>query len=204
MSIVVVEGMDFAGKSTVCRLLRVRLAAHGLQVTASRTSLARGVTPALIEALYQAPLPPLARSLAFHLAYLPDLRAALPGSRQVLLQESYVCRVLAYDQARGRCLLTWCARWLAVRLHRRVDLAVLLECPYGERRARCLAAGTVDRRDAARFSASRRPFEERLSMRLSQAARMAGYTVVPTAGSDPSQVAAQIAGLVLALPGLQR
>ena len=204
MSLVVVEGMDFSGKSTVCRLLRDRLTGHGLTVTASRTSLARGVMPALIEALYRAPLPPLARSIAFHAAYLPDLRAARPGGRRVLLQESYVCRVLAYDQARGRRVLAWCARYLAARLHRRVDLAVLLDCPYEERRARWQAAGTAGRRDALRFSTARRPFEERLSMHLSQAAHAAGYTVVPAGGRDAHQVAAEITALVLALPELPR
>jgi thymidylate kinase len=202
VSVVVVEGMDFSGKSTVCRLLRERLAGHGLAVTASQTSLARGVMPALIEAVYRVPLlPPLARSLAFHAAYLPDLRAALPGGRRVLLQESYICRVLAYDQARGRPMLTWCARHLAVRLHRRVDLAVLLECPYEERRARCQAAGTANRRDVVRFSASCRLFEERLSRHLSLAARAAGYAVVDTAAQEAHQVAAEITALVLALPG---
>jgi thymidylate kinase len=205
VSVVVVEGMDFAGKSTVCRLLRERLAGHGLAVTASQTSLTRGVMPAVIEALYRVPLlPPLARSLAFHAAYLPDLQAQLPGGRRVLLQESYVCRVLAFDQACGRRMLTWCARRLTVRLHRRVDLAVLLECSYEERRARYQAAGAAGRRDAVRFSASRRRFEERLSHHLSLAGQAAGYTVVHTGGREAHQVAAEITALVLALPGQAR
>jgi thymidylate kinase len=157
--------------------------------------------PVIIETLYRVPLlPPLARSLAFHAAHLPDLRAHCPPARRVLLQESYVCRVLAYDQARGRRMLTWCARRLTALLHRRVDLAVLLECPYEERRARYQAAGTASRRDAVRFSVSRRRFEERLSHHLSLAAQAAGYTVVHAGGRDAPQVAAEITALVLALP----
>lgn len=201
MTVVVVEGMDFAGKSTVCRIVAGLLADGGLQPAVSRTSLARGPMSALIGAVYRAPLiPDLARSLAYHLCYLPDLLARTPPGAgcRVLVQESYICRVLAYDRARGRRRLAWLAGRLSARLHRRVDVGVLLECPYEVRRERYAASGITWRRDDRRFSARRRQFDDRLSAELSAAARRAGYVVVPSAGHGAGQVAAEIARLVLA------
>lgn len=201
MTVVVVEGMDFAGKSTVCAIVVGLLAEHGLRPVTSRTSLARGLMPMLIEAVYRAPLvPALVRSMVYHLCYLPDLLAIMPSSssRRVLVQESFICRVLAYDRACGRRVLAWVAAKLSARLRRQVDVAVLLECPYEVRRQRYADSGTTWRRDDRRFSAQRRLFDEQLAAELSAAARDAGYVIMPSSGCDAEQVAVDIVRLVLA------
>jgi len=155
--------------------------------------------PALIEAVYLAPLiPDWFRSFLFHAAYLPDL---VGGRRRraetVTLQESYVCRVWAYDQARGRRWLALVARWLAGRLHRQVDVAVLLRCPYEQRRQRYLASGAVWDRDERRFAPGQVAAQQELEAALVRATSAHGYADIDTAERAAEQVAQEIADLVL-------
>lgn len=196
---VVIDGMDFAGKSTVCEEIAGLLAPEGIVVRRSTTSLTGGVMPALIRAVYRAPvMPDRLRSGMYHVAYVPDLIPRLPGvaARRLVLQESYVCRVWAYDLVHRRRMLGWVARWLAPRLHRRVDVGVLLRCPYSERRKRYLASGAVDGRDERRFSPDQFPVQQAMDAALARLAGRFGYRVVDTGGRTARQVAEQIIDVI--------
>ncbi|MFE5868794.1 hypothetical protein ACFQ6V_09090 [Streptomyces roseifaciens] len=198
---IVIEGMDFAGKSTVCTRLAAQLTATGITVRRSTTSLTGGIMPTLIEAVYRAPAwwPDRLRSTLYHLAYLPDLVPGHGRNREeqgLALQESYVCRVWAYDVAHGRRTLARVACWLTVRLHRRVDLAVLLQCPYPERAQRYRACGVVCGRDERRFAPQQRPVQEALEAALARLAGRCGYRVIDTSGRSAAEVAEEITGLI--------
>ncbi|MFE7995249.1 hypothetical protein, partial [Streptomyces shenzhenensis] len=101
MITVVVEGLDFAGKTTVCREVHDRLSEASVPVTDSLTCLTGGFVDRFLDLVYRAPrMPSLLRSALYHLGYVPDLLPAPRGGRRrrgVLLQQSYVHRVLAYD-----------------------------------------------------------------------------------------------------------
>lgn len=197
--IVVIEGMDFTGKTTVCAQTAALLTAQGIRVRQSTTSLTGGVMPSLIEAVYLAPqIPDRLRSFVFHAAYMPDLvRARQRRAEVVMLQESYVCRVWAYDHARSRRWLALVAQWLAERLHQRVDVAVLLRCPYEQRRQRYLASGVVWDRDEHRFAPSQITAQQELEAALFRTTSAHGYKVIDTGGRTAEQVAQEITDLVL-------
>jgi thymidylate kinase len=194
---IVVEGLDFAGKSTVCRHLAALLQGDGWRVRRSTTSLAGGLMPPLIEAAYRSPyLPDVARSMVYHLAYLPDLLLPTRTAPDVaVLQESYVCRVWAYDMARRRPRLEAAARRLAGPLHRRVDLAVLLHAPYEIRRARYLDTGVRNFRDEARFAPAARKGQQFLAQALERVATGCGYRLIDTGGQSAQDAAEEVAVL---------
>ncbi|MGW3957416.1 hypothetical protein ACWEKM_42540 [Streptomyces sp. NPDC004752] len=200
MITVVVEGLDFAGKTTVCREVHDRLSEASVPVTDSLTCLTGGFVDRFLDLVYRAPrMPSRLRSALYHLGYVPDLFPALRAGRGrggVLLQQSYVHRVLAYDLASRRNLLGWAADRLATRLAGQVDLFVYLECPLEERRQRYLRSSDPNERDDHRFSAARRPFEERLESELRALAAQAGYLVVENRDSDHRKTAARIVELI--------
>lgn len=200
MITVVVEGLDFAGKTTVCREVRDRLSEASVPVTDSLTCLTGGVVDTFLDLVYRAPrMPSLLRSTLYHLGYVADLFPASRGShrrRGALLQQSYVHRVLAYDLASGRRLLGWAAGRLAARLIKRVDLFVYLDCDLDERRQRYLLSGDPNERDDRRFSAGRRTFEERLERELRRLAGQAGYVFIENKDSDHRKAAARIVELI--------
>lgn len=197
---VVVEGLDFAGKTTVCREVHDRLSEASVPVTDSLTCLTGGFVDRFLELVYRAPrMPSLLRSALYHLGYVPDLFPAPRGGRRrrgVLLQQSYVHRVLAYDLASRRRLLGWAAGRLAARLAGRVDLFVYLDCPLDERRQRYLRSGDPNERDDRRFSAGQRFFEERLESELRRLAEQAGYVFIENKESDHQKPAARIVELI--------
>jgi thymidylate kinase len=197
---VVIEGMDFAGKSTVCDEIAALLRARGLQVHRSTTSLSPGKIPDLIKAVHQAEhIPDLVRSVLFHLAYLADLPTRIDVRRRaaVVLQESYVCRVWAYDLVRHRRCLAYAARRLATRLHQRVDLAVLLRCPYPQRRERYLAGGLVSPRDERRFAVDQRVQQDQLERALTDTTARLGYHIVDTDTDSTDRIARQLVDVIL-------
>ncbi|MFG2697208.1 hypothetical protein [Kitasatospora sp. NPDC048407] len=199
---IVVEGMDFTGKTTVCRHLAQLLNRQGTEVTRSTTSLTGGAMPALIEAAYRTPhLPDVLRSALFHLAYLPDLaiepvRRGEPATaaQQVWLQESYVCRVWANDLARNRRTLARSAACLAPVLHRRVDLAVLLHSPFEVRCDRYLRTEVRNLRDDHRFGPGA-GHHRQVENHLTHLAQQCGYHLIDTSTQPPHETAAQIAAL---------
>ncbi|BAJ27492.1 MULTISPECIES: hypothetical protein [Kitasatospora] len=203
---IVVEGMDFTGKTTVCRHLAEYLDQQGTTVVRSTTSLTGGPIPALIEAAYRIPhLPDPVRSALFHLAYLPDLAARPtppgghnPAGQQVWLQESYVCRVWAHDLARRQTVLARFAARLAPTLHRRVDLAVLLHSPHEVRHDRYLRTGAPNLRDDRRFGPDA-DHHRRVEEHLTRLAQGFGYHLIGTSEQPPHESAAQIAALLAEL-----
>jgi thymidylate kinase len=203
---IVVEGMDFTGKSTVCRHLGELLQRDGWQVRRSTTSLAGGLMPPLIEAAYRSRLlTDAARSTVYHLAYLPDLLLpARSAPRVALLQESYICRVWAHDDARRRPLLEAVARRLSRALHQRVDLAVLLRAPYDIRRSRYLSTGVANGRDEQRFSSDGREEQHRVETALERRAAQCGYQLIDSASCSPQETAQAIALLVRAAADADR
>lgn len=200
MITVVVEGLDFAGKTTVCREVRRRLTEAGTPVTDSTTCLYGRPVDRFLDVVYRAPrLPSLLRSALYHLAYLADLLpAARHGNRPggVFLQQSYVHRVLAYDRASGRRLLGRFAGLLARRLAGRVDLWIFLDCPLDERRLRYRRSGERNERDEHRFSTGQRPFEERLESELRHLAQQAGYLFIENTDSDHRKTTDRITALI--------
>ncbi|MFJ3234648.1 hypothetical protein [Streptomyces sp. NPDC086787] len=200
MITVVVEGLDFAGKTTICREVRHRLTTAGTPVTESTTCLSGGAVDRLVDTVYRARrLPSLLRSIVYHAAYVADLFPAAHsgrGSGGVLIQQSYVHRVLAYDRARDRPVLGWIAARLAGRLRRRVDLWIYLDCPLDRRRHRYRSSGECNERDEHRFSPGQQPFEERLEAELRGLAERAGYTFIDNTGDDHQGVVDRITALI--------
>ncbi|NJQ01085.1 hypothetical protein [Streptomyces zingiberis] len=200
MITVVVEGLDFAGKTTVCREVNARLSEASVPVTDSLTCLTGGFVDRLLDLVYRAPrMPSWLRSTVYHLGYVPDLFPALRAGRGrggVLLQQSYIHRVLAYDRASRRNLLRWAAQQLAGRLAGQVDLFVYLECPLDERRRRYLRSSDPNRRDDLRFSAAQESFEERLEFELRELVGRNGYLVVDNTHGDHRKTAARIVELI--------
>lgn len=203
--IVVIEGMDFAGKSTVCRLVAEGLTRRGVAATQSTTSLTGGLMPKLISAVYQVEgLPPRLRSATYLACYLPDLiPTRRHGPDRVLVQESYIHRVLAYCRAREWPILAAAASVLTVRLTAQVDLAVLLTCPVEVRRDRYRASGAVNHRDDQRFG-PQAAFAQRLDEELSALTRAKGYQVLSTADADAAAVAATLTDMIIGRLGESR
>ncbi|WP_406841530.1 hypothetical protein ACICHK_41690 (plasmid) [Streptomyces sp. AHU1] len=200
MITVVVEGLDFAGKTTICREVGQRLTAAGTAVTESTTCLSGGAMDRLVDTVYQARrLPSLLRSAVYHAAYVADLFPAAHSGRGkggVLIQQSYIHRVLAYDRASDRPVLGWIAARLARQLRRQVDLWIYLDCPLDRRQRRYRASGQRDERDEHRFSPGQQPFEERLETELRQLAKRAGYTFIDNTGDDHQDVVDRITALI--------
>ncbi|MFD8705147.1 hypothetical protein ACFV1W_21460 [Kitasatospora sp. NPDC059648] len=200
MTTIVVEGLDFAGKSTVCELVRQRLEASGTRVVESTSCLSGGWVEKTVERVYEARrLPSLLRSAVYHAAYLADVHLARrAGPGEVIVQQSYIHRVLAYDRASGRRLLAAVADRLGTRVAGHVDLWVWLDCPLDERRRRYRRFGTPNERDERRFAAAADRFERELETELTQLARESGYIFIDTASLSAETVADRIAALVQA------
>jgi thymidylate kinase len=155
---VLVEGPDFAGKSTCCALLAGELARRGVAVRHSvggLTSLTDTVYRALPASHATATVRTAAGILLRDAVFLasPVLDAVarpwLWRRAQVVVQEGYFDRVLSHHLCRGHRLAAACAR----RARRLVDfdLRVYLDVSFEQSRARYLASGTRNERDDLRF-----------------------------------------------------
>ena len=188
--LVVIEGADFAGKSTVAELIRRRLTAAGVPTIGSQACVSRGMMHRLVLAVQARPhLPSVVKSAIFHAGYAVDAFCEVPTGT-VIVQESYVLRVKAYDEVFNRRLGRVVLSALKSRLLQPA-LAYLLKCPFVERRARWLRSSTSDPRDTARFG-PQAEVTRRLECTLRRLAESAGYRIVDTAAVSPDRIAGAI------------
>lgn len=154
--LVIVEGSDFAGKSTVCKLIASDLASRGISVRRSTACLTGGVTERVVlwaqDGFY---IPKVLKFLIFHVAYIIDfLFWRLSDEQSLVLQEGYVHRVLAYNKVHRRFLgFVLLAPFMSRKPS--ADLAYYLRCSVDEREHRYRLSDSVDPRDEARFTIDR-------------------------------------------------
>ncbi len=183
---VLVEGPDFAGKTTTCAQVAAELARRGVAVRHS----VGGLTP-LTDAVYRV-LPAshaaasvrtaaglVVRDAAFLALPLLDAvaRPWLWRRAQVVVQEGYLDWVLCHHLARGHRLS---AAW--ARLARRLvefDLRVFLDVGFDESRTRYLVNGVRNRRDDLRFGVAAARHRQTLRC-FRQLGRDLGYEMIDT------------------------
>jgi thymidylate kinase len=201
--IVVLEGQDFAGKSTVARLVLDALRERGVPVRGSTTTaLAVGVLDRAVLRLYTASrVPDRLRTFLYLVLFGLDLLPR-PGraQRRVVLQESYVDRTVAHALACRYALSAVLGCWVSDRCHRRVAAAVLLAVPYEVRRGRWAALGSDDPRDRERFHPACQRRQRALERLLEQQTARHGYIVV-RGNPQPETVARLLVDLVLTHAG---
>jgi len=146
---VLIEGLDLTGKTTLARMLVAELTGRGIPAVHRRGFLARRhPLDWLLERSAPGDRP---RSQALNAAFLfgavLDRMIAAPhrsrGLGVVLVQESYVDRAVAYGVAAGRWPLAVAAA-RCPRLFARFDLAVITHAPPAARLERLIARGDGD------------------------------------------------------------
>lgn len=199
---VLVDGPDFAGKSTICALLAAELSRRGVATRHSVGGLT-SVTDAVYRILPASHLGRTVRTLpllllrdaVFLLTPLLDVvvRRWLWRRARVVVQEGYYDRVLCHHQVRGHRLAVRWAR--AVRGLVRFDLRLFLDVSFAESQVRYLASADPNRRDDIRFGPGAAA-HQRLMGTFRELAREFGYQFVDTtqAGADAlvKQLADQI------------
>jgi thymidylate kinase len=178
--LIVIEGPDFAGKSTVAKLLRRRLEARGHRIVARQLALveSHGVGSGVA---WAQDLPRRwggIKSLLFFASELIDAFFWTDSPLVVTIRESYGLRTLATAEARGWRTRAAALRWVNRRLPR-PDVAVYLACDRHERASRSLTALSRDARDDERFAPDN-ACQLRSDRRLEVLARNAGYLVIDT------------------------
>ncbi|CUI05720.1 hypothetical protein [Massilia antarctica] len=149
--LVIIEGSDFSGKSTVSAALASKLRQHQVAVDVRPVMLVRGPIEKLVDHIQEHPsIPAFVRAAAFNLACVVDAFAFRKRRGLVTIQESCPLRVQTHNLLRGR---TWCAHILgkALRHGTQPDIAVFLQCSFEERRRRWRASNSTDVRDEVRF-----------------------------------------------------
>lgn len=196
--LVVIEGPDFAGKSTITDQLAEILEAKGIRVRRSTTCLTSGVVSEVVNRVQSRPtLVPMLRSFVFHCAYLFDVLSWRDDPKVVTIQESYWWRVYAFDVVYGQWIGALYLRLLS-RWRPRADLAVYLRCGIETRAARARNSGSTDPRDLVRFTSAYCQ-SRRLEQELFALARKYDYWVVDSEHMPASAAAAAIGSRVLAL-----
>ncbi|MEU4805078.1 hypothetical protein [Actinosynnema sp. NPDC023587] len=195
---VLVDGPDFAGKSTVCAELVSALRDDGLAVLHT-IGAAHPWLAGTVGAVHRADfLRPGLRG-AFYLVCPALERLATPGLRraerghQVHLVEGGYDRVAAFHLARGQRLR---ARWARRLAWPPADLAVFLDADDEVRAARYRASGQGDQRDGARFDGSARARHRAHCAAFRELASAGGYVRVDSSDESPQQTVQRFRSLV--------
>ncbi|HET6880577.1 MAG TPA: hypothetical protein VFI31_10505 [Pirellulales bacterium] len=196
--VVLIEGMDLAGKSTLVRNLQVELERRGVPVRVSRNALCpeNPIAP-IADDLRRDPAAGLLETGALFLAsHLWDARHFVPPpSGTIHLQDSCWLRTLAYHTVRGTPGIPELLR-RAMPTFPRFDAAVFLTASIAERRCRLRQRererpGSNDRGDHA-VSDDSHSFT-RLNHALGRLAkRMVGAVRVDTTGRRLNNVLAEV------------
>ncbi len=191
---ILIEGLDLAGKSTAVRGLRERLSGP---VRYARNSLCPdNPIAAVADELRSDPEhTALEGSCLYVAAHEWDLRHFSPPDEGVHLQDSCWLRALAYDRALGCLEMTarWrqsCERWP------RFDTVIFLTASLEERRRRYATRAHNDSGDAWVFSCPGRFVA--LERALREEALAQGATEVDTTGLSESQVLTRCEELISA------
>jgi dTMP kinase len=196
---VLIEGMDLTGKTTLARLLVDALVERGFAAVHHRGFLAtRHPLRPVLDQIDPGNRPDdEALNAAFIAASMMDL--LLPGvldnqRPEVVVQESYVDRVIAYGTAAG----SWPAARAAAdapQSFASFDIAVLMHAPLEVRRARLRGRVERDRVDARSLSLDfHRTFESTLRQ---VAARHRTVLHVDSSAQSPRQGALSVAEKLL-------
>ncbi|MFE5868795.1 hypothetical protein ACFQ6V_09095 [Streptomyces roseifaciens] len=201
---VLIEGMDLTGKTTLATLLAAQLEDRGVRTVLHRGFLARRHPLRPVLDRTEPGMRPADSTLntAFILGSLMD--RALPGvldgrDHEVVIQESYVDRAIAYGMAAGGWMA---ARYAARHPDRFVsfDLGVLTRAPLAVRRARARARGGGDRVDARTLHDE--AFGEEFWSTLEHvAARHREVVLVDSDARLPQESVQEIAARVVTLAG---
>ncbi|MDA3556163.1 hypothetical protein MKL42_01335 [Acinetobacter sp. AOR15_HL] len=149
--LVVIDGADFSGKSTIISLLEESLIKKGYQVHKSRTSLSGGVFANIVEYAQRETTRPIVKYFTFHLAYLIDFFSNKQDDNIIFLQETYWSRVHAYDVNYKR---VWGIFFffLFKKFIIQPDISFFLHANANIRFERYKKSGSQDQRDYYRFS----------------------------------------------------
>lgn len=193
--LILLEGMDLAGKSTVARILAERLRAAGLKVQLHRNSLCPDNPLARVaEWLRRDPdRDPLEAGALFLASHLWDLRHFHPPDC-VRLQDSWWLRTLAFERLLGRPEM---ARLMEEALDRRLrfDAVVYLTASLAERQERLRAR---PRSDAGGHWVEDNPdLFQRMDVELRRLCLRRGAVEVDTSTLTPMAAADRIMPLVL-------
>jgi thymidylate kinase len=151
--LVVIEGPDFSGKSTISNLVCWELKKQNIPVFTSTTILSSGWIERLVNWAQEKPFlwAPF-KSFIFHLAYVWDYFFwNEEDSNLVIIQQSYSHRVLAYDEVYNRKIGQWLLEFIE-RYRPPAILAYYLDCPLEIRQERYLNSCSTDPRDCERFT----------------------------------------------------
>jgi hypothetical protein len=193
--LVVIEGGDYAGKSTVARQVADSLRTYGYVVAEADTlAFAASAARRAVLWLHRRSVSGPVKSWLFMLSYLADL-VAKPPRVDVVLQQGYSARVAATMQVR-RFPGAFVSGSASRVFHRRVTQAFYLQVPYEERRSRWVQCPDGDPRDVARFALHSRAYQLALEMRFEAVVRDHAYRFVRNTGSS-GDAADLIVGAVL-------
>ncbi len=199
---ILVDGPDFAGKSTVCSLLRRELINRGLDTRHSVGGLTN-----LPDLLYRVLPSSNADRTAFSMPiiFLRDsmflvtpifdaaVRRWLWRRVRVVIQEGYYDRVLCHHQFRRHWLRVGWAR-IARRLVR-FDLRVFLDVSYEESRDRYVASAAPNHRDDVRFGSSGSAHRQLIGF-FRELAVGFDYEIIDTEQFGAHELARQLAGRI--------
>lgn len=197
--LILIEGLDLAGKSTVTRLLAERLRRDGVKVQLHRNSLCPDNPLARVaDWLRRDPeRDPLEAGALFLASHLWDVRHFQPPER-VHLQDSWWLRSLAFERILGRPEVV---RLMEDSLDRRIrfDAIVYLTATLAVRRERLRSRRDNDEGD--HWVTSRPDLFERLDAELRRLCLRRGAVELDTSRLGPLQTAEWILPLVLGRGG---
>ena len=191
--LVLIEGMDCSGKSTVIAALAARLRAEGWAV---RTIDGGSLAPEWVNRVRAWACRDRSFELLSDLAHrtgaLVDRLTFAPGGADVVLQHSYVHRQLAFEMTtNGRLAQAWSR--LMARIAVRHEVRVLLTVEIDERICRYHARGLRTERKIQRFETAAGLERLRAMERtLERLAGEAGYVAIDTTGRSVEETVSAV------------
>jgi thymidylate kinase len=186
--LVIIEGPDFSGKTTISTLAEDLLNANStLKIVNSSTCLLQGFVSKLV---YQAQLrrwPSVLRDFIFIGAITADALFWKDHNSFILIQQSYINRMLAFRKANQRHLgYLWLN--LIKKIQPKPQLSFFLSASFESRRKRFVSTRFEDSRDQSRFN-NLADTQRQMDKILEENCKKDNYFYLDTEMSSPFQCA---------------
>lgn len=180
--LVLIEGLDFAGKTTLLQRATLAMQERGLRVVPREGGSLTGgwYRDLLLKGTEQHALPNWVTSIVSGALPIVDRLAFRPPQGTIILHTTYLERAIAYETARGSVLRRL---WLTAARHIAVDhdVRILLRASFEIRRMRYLALNDSNPADDWRFQTPEgRSFSYRMETALDALAQHYCYRIIDT------------------------
>lgn len=194
--LIIIEGSDFAGKSTVTKLVVENLVNAGYIARSTSTCLSQGLMSRIVDYVQNITnRKSLLKPIIFHLAYVWDAVAWRLPFESIQIQESYILRVIAFAIANNlvvsRIMLS-----LIQPFSPKAQIAFFLHCDFEVRKQRYQESNSMDPRDYHRFNVAIEN-NKLLDCRLQELARENNYIFIDTASNLPHRTAEIIVSSII-------